>query len=192
MAKPNVREQILEASARLLLERGFNATSVQDITAAAGVPKGSFYNHFESKEVLGAEIVDRYGEVRGTRLAIVDRSLSPLERLRGHFEGLVALYVGMQCARGCLVGNFSAELAGQSELIRERLRHVYARWTTELEEAIAEAQAEGTIRAQPEAPQLAAFLLDSFEGAVLRSRVVKSRAPYDVFMTVIFGSLLAV
>jgi len=60
MSKPNVREQILTTGLALLHGRGFNATSVQDITEAAGVPKGSFYNHFASKEALGLEVVQRY------------------------------------------------------------------------------------------------------------------------------------
>ena len=52
MARHNVREQLLSAGLETLQRRGFNATSVEDITKAAGVPKGSFYNHFESKEAL--------------------------------------------------------------------------------------------------------------------------------------------
>ncbi len=61
MPRPNVREKIVDAGLRVLIEKGFNGCGVQDITAAAGVPKGSFYNHFESKEALGAEVVERYG-----------------------------------------------------------------------------------------------------------------------------------
>ena len=61
MPRHNVREQIVEAGLKTLLEKGFNACGVRDITDAAGVPTGSFYNHFASKEALGAEIVERYG-----------------------------------------------------------------------------------------------------------------------------------
>jgi hypothetical protein len=60
MAKANVKEQIVTTSLQLLHGKGFNATSVQDITDAAGVPKGSFYNHFSSKEALGLEVLQRY------------------------------------------------------------------------------------------------------------------------------------
>src|SRR5215470_14003251 len=67
VVKPNVREQLLDTGLQVLHERGFNATSVQDITEAAGVPKGSFYNHFESKEALGAEVVLRYLESSNRR-----------------------------------------------------------------------------------------------------------------------------
>ena len=61
MARQNTREQIVQAGLKCLVEKGFNGVGVQDITTTAGVPKGSFYNHFESKEALGAEIVERYG-----------------------------------------------------------------------------------------------------------------------------------
>jgi TetR/AcrR family transcriptional regulator, transcriptional repressor for nem operon len=50
MSRPNTREEIVQAALKCLVEKGFNAVGVQDITEAAGVPKGSFYNHFESKE----------------------------------------------------------------------------------------------------------------------------------------------
>ena len=88
--KPNVRDQLLDTGLQLLHERGFNATSVQDITEAAGVPKGSFYNHFESKEDLGAEVVLRYLESSNETQAVLrDPELSPHARLRKYFEGLV-------------------------------------------------------------------------------------------------------
>ena len=61
MGRPSAREGIVQAGLKCLVEKGFNAVGVQDITDTAGVPKGSFYNHFVSKEALGVEIVERYG-----------------------------------------------------------------------------------------------------------------------------------
>lgn len=90
LVRSNVREQLLDTGLRVLHERGFNATSVQDITEAASVPKGSFYNHFESKEDLGAEVVSRYLESsKKTQAVLRDPKLSPYARLRKYFEGLV-------------------------------------------------------------------------------------------------------
>lgn len=65
MAKPNVRERLLDAGVEAFHRRGFNGCGVQEITEAAGVPKGSFYNHFASKEALGAAVLDRYWQQRG-------------------------------------------------------------------------------------------------------------------------------
>src|SRR3984885_9075490 len=125
MSRPDTREQIIAAGMKCLVEKSFNAVGVQDITDAAGVPKGSFYNHFESKEALGAEIVDRYGRNNPRRAALSDTSLPPLPRLRAHFERLNESFASESFGRGCLLGNFSAELAGQSQMIRERLPHLY-------------------------------------------------------------------
>src|SRR5262249_24318548 len=69
--RPGLREQLLAAGLATFHERGFNATSVQDITDAAGAPKGSFYNHFESKEALAAEAVRRYAERGRKRFALL-------------------------------------------------------------------------------------------------------------------------
>ena len=71
MPRPNVREQLLSVGLQTLHRREFNATSVRDITDAAGAPKGSFYNHFESKEALAAEVVGRYEGQSQERLSIL-------------------------------------------------------------------------------------------------------------------------
>jgi TetR/AcrR family transcriptional repressor of nem operon len=191
MARHNVREQILDAGLQTILEKGFNAVGVQEITAAAGVPKGSFYNHFESKEALGAEIVARYGSNPTRRMLLADASIPPLERLRRHFEALCQRYVERGFTSGCLLGNFSAELPAQSPLIRENLGKLFATWTEDLERAIRDGQADGSIPARLAAGDLAAFLLDAFEGALLRARVERDKAPFERFMTIAFNQILA-
>ncbi len=190
MARPNVRQKIIDAGLQVLIEKGFNGSGVQDITSAAGVPKGSFYNHFESKEALGAEVVDIYGRDNPRRAVLADTSLPPLERLRTHFERLNAVFSDADFGRGCLLGNFSAELSGQSELIRERLASLYLDWSSDIASVIAEARASGAISTTTPAPDLAAFLLDAYEGALLRARVEKSGQAFDRFMMVAFTHIL--
>jgi TetR/AcrR family transcriptional repressor of nem operon len=190
MARPNTREQIVQAGLKCLVEKGFNAVGVQDITSTAGVPKGSFYNHFESKEALGVEIVTRYGADGARREVLADPSIPPLLRLRRHFERINALFVDSQFERGCILGSFSAELANQSPTIRESLRNLYAQWTKDIETAIAEAQQQGKIANKTKAADIAAFLLDSYEGALLRARVERSRKPFDRFMKFAFTQIL--
>jgi TetR/AcrR family transcriptional repressor of nem operon len=191
MARHNVREQIVEAGLKTLLEKGFNACGVRDITDAAGVPTGSFYNHFASKEALGAEIVERYARDNSRREALRDKTLVPLERLRRHFAGLNQMYADLEYGRGCLLGNFSAELADHSPLIRERLAALSASWTKDIESAVGDAQAGGSVSTKSNPADLAAFLLDAYEGALLRARVEKSGAPLARFIEVAFARLLA-
>jgi TetR/AcrR family transcriptional repressor of nem operon len=191
MARHNVREQIVEAGLKTLLHKGFNACGVRDITEAAGVPTGSFYNHFASKEALGAEIVERYARETPRRKDLRDQGLPPLERLQRHFAGLNQMYADLGYGRGCLLGNFSAELADQSPLIRERLAALSASWTKDIEDAVRDAQADGSVSTKSNPADLAAFLLDAYEGALLRARVEKSGAPLDRFIEIAFARLLA-
>ncbi len=190
MARHNTREQIIDAGLKTLLEKGFNGCGVQEITDTAGVPKGSFYNHFDSKEALGAEIVERYGRGETRRVNLADTSFPPLERLRRHFQALTDMYAGMKFARGCLLGNFSAELADQSPLIRQKLVDLFTAWTKDIETVIGEAQADGSVSSKIDAADLAAFLLDAYEGALLRARVEKSPDALDRFMKVTFTQIL--
>src|SRR5271163_548230 len=104
MPRPSTREQIVQAGLKCLVEKGFNGVGVQDITATAGVPKGSFYNHFESKEALGAEIVERYGADPRRREILTDKSVAPLERLRRHYERLNGRFTDSNFQRGCILG----------------------------------------------------------------------------------------
>src|SRR6201988_4589083 len=103
MVRPNVRQKLVDAGLKVLIEKGFNAVGVQDITAAAGVPKGSFYNHFESKEALGAEIVERYGANQTRREILSDPTVPPLQRLRRHFERICGMFVDSDFTRNCIL-----------------------------------------------------------------------------------------
>jgi TetR/AcrR family transcriptional repressor of nem operon len=190
MARPSVKEQILQAGLKILLEKGFNGVGVQEITDTAGVPKGSFYNHFESKEALGAEVVERYGADTARRQLLLDESQPALKRLRGHFERLNKVFVKSKFERGCLLGNFSAELSNQSPVIRRELAELYQRWSRDIELAIADGQAEGAIARDKNPAEIAAFLLDAYEGALLRARVERSRVPFDRFMHFAFDRIL--
>lgn len=189
--KTNVRERLLTAAFETLHANGFNATGVQDITDAAKVPKGSFYNHFASKDALGVEVVERYAVMGAERRrALVDGSGAPLARLKAYFRSLNQLGPASGFSRGCLLGNFSAELASQSPDIRQALAGALADWTKDIARVVAEAQAAGDVARDVPATTLAAFLLNAWEGAVLRSRVDRSAAPLDAFMKVAFNKIL--
>ncbi len=189
MPRPSTRSAVLHAGMKLFIERGFSACSVQDITDAAGVPKGSFYNHFKSKEALAAEIVTEYGKGTTDR-SILGRSEVPaLARLKKHFAALNEYF--SECNDGCLVGKFMAEVSEDTPQIRDRLRSVLKSWGEQIAAAIAAGQEEGSIRKDLEAHDLAAFLIDAYEGAILRTRVEKSPRALKYFVKVVFSSILA-
>jgi TetR/AcrR family transcriptional repressor of nem operon len=176
----------------LVHELGYTATGVKDIVDAANVPKGSFYNHFDSKEAFGAGVADRYFDdgLPDLRALLTDETVSPLERLRRYFDERIRGYRAAGFAQGCLLGNMSLEISDHSTAIRDRLAAHFRTWSGLLEVCIAEAQATGAIRNPLHAPVLAQFVLNSWEGALLRMRAEKSDGPLREFIEVIFGSIL--
>jgi TetR/AcrR family transcriptional repressor of nem operon len=191
MPRASLREQLLSAGVETLHRRGFNATSVQDITDAAGAPKGSFYNHFESKEALAVEAVRLYREKGRKRLTILhEAKLSPLRRLRKYFESLNATAVEGGFSAGCLLGNFGAELSTQSPLVREQVAEGFARWCDAIAAVIGEAQKDGSVSRTLSPRALAEFAVHAWEGAMLRAKVERDRAPLDQFLKVTFAKVL--
>jgi len=188
LARRSVRNLILEAAAKLFKERGFGACSVQDMTDAAGVPKGSFYNHFASKEALAAEIVTAYGKGTTDRTILTDRDVPAVTRLKKHFTNLNAYF--SDCNDGCLVGKFMAEVSNDTPEIRKRLLSVLSLWGEQISSAIADGQKDGSIRKDLKAKELGAFLIDAYEGAILRTRVEKDPRALKSFFTVVFSSIV--
>lgn len=186
MPRPNVRDKLIDAGMRTLYQRGFNGCAVQDITEAAGVPKGSFYNHFDSKEALAVEAVERFWQESATRRVMLsDESLPPVERLKQHFRRLNKLNLDM----GCLIGNFSAELAAQSRPVRDRLAMIWAAWSKGIEICVREAADAGQLRPGLVPEDVAAFLISAWEGAVLRAKVDHDQSALERFERVVFAGL---
>src|SRR5476651_2707668 len=111
MSKPSNRERILAEGMRVVLDRGFNGASVRDIVHAAGVPQGSFTNHFGSKEAFGLEIIDIYfaNTAETMRNTLGNDSLPPLQRLNAYIETTKTRMIEKGVRNGCLFGNFAAE-----------------------------------------------------------------------------------
>jgi TetR/AcrR family transcriptional repressor of nem operon len=97
-----------------------------------------------------------------------------------------------ECTRGCLIGNLGQELAGQNEIFRVRLDKVLSDWEKRFERCIAGAQSAGDISAGIEPSDAASVLLSGWEGAILRSKVVKSTEPMERFVRVFFKQCLGI
>lgn len=191
MARHSVREQLIDAALQTIQLKGFNGCSVQDITQAAGAPKGSFYNHFESKEALALQALERFWESGAERRAqLSDVSVDPVERLQRHFKALSDAVTNQDFRKGCLIGNFSSEMT-QNDDIRQRLASLYTSWSRAVESCIQEAADNGRVRSTVGAGTIANFLLNAWEGAVLRAKVEQRREPLDQFDQVVFASLFS-
>jgi TetR/AcrR family transcriptional regulator, transcriptional repressor for nem operon len=190
--KPHTRDNLVRVGTQMFHEAGYSATGIQEVVDGAKVPKGSFYNYFESKEAFAKDVIDSYFDAGlvELRALLCNEEIAPLKRLRNYFEEMIRGFRAVGYVRGCMLGNLSLEIADQSAPIRDRLALHFRTWSGLFEKCIAEAQSTGAITNQQQASFLAQFLLNSWEGALLRMRVEKSDAPLKQFVLVVFGSLL--
>ena len=177
-----------------MLRSGYAATGLVELLRTAGVPKGSFYNHFESKEAFGLEIVRRYYAAHDGRLASLaaETDRSALERLRAYFDHL--LEIAERAApqtRGCLLGMLALEMAGSSEPLRSLVDDCFARWQARVAELLRQAQEAGEIDGGQDAQQLAGMLLQGWEGALMRARVSQDLQGLLDFIAFAFTRMLA-
>lgn len=176
----------------MFLERGYSGSAVQDITAAAEVPKGSFYNHFESKEAFGGQVLQEFFSdlQRTISSTLEDASVPPVRRLQNYFAAIIETLDGQGYLFGCLIGNFSVELSPLSDVVRTELLRIFEQWVKPFQKCIIEGPETGSIRRDLAPDLLADFLIASWQGAILRMKIERNREPLDQFLTVVFEALL--
>lgn len=192
MSRVSNKDKILSDGLRVMLERGYVGASVRDIVEAAGVPQGSFTNHFESKEAFSLEILERY--FANSRIMIAETlrndAVAPLKRLRAYIDTSIAAVRGHEVKNGCLVGNFAAEASDHSEIIRRRISAIYA----ELREATAyclkAAVKAGELPKNFKSNDVADFIVTGLQGAWLVSKVERDLAIAENFKKTLFSTVL--
>jgi TetR/AcrR family transcriptional regulator, transcriptional repressor for nem operon len=189
MATKSTREHLIDVGVGLMHQNGYNATGLTDILKAADVPKGSFYHHFGSKEDFAAAALERYGMREREHAAAVlnDTTTPPLKRLRRYFSELMKIYGQKGAIPGCMMGRFSLEIAEGSPQLRKRIS---ASFEHTIAAVIGQAVAQKELAAGTDSASLAGFVLNSWEGALLRSQAEKSNAPLEIFMRYVFDGLL--
>lgn len=192
MPKPSHRETLLSEGLKVVLSQGYSGASVRDIVRAAGVPQGSFTNHFASKEAFAQEVLDRYFAMVRTYVekTLRNDSLPPLRGLRAWIDLQIAFLKNGECRTGCLIGNFSIEASDQSELIRQRLNRIVKDITESLIYCLKAAVDAGEVSASTDVREMASFLYSSLQGAILQSKVEQSIKPMERFKKVLFSQIL--
>lgn len=191
-ALPSTRDHLIDVGLELMRRHGYGATGLQEILHAADVPKGSFYHHFGSKEEFAVAVLERYVALEGEHCEKVlgNKRQAPLKRLRHYFEDLV-LSAGQSAAiQGCLIGSLSLEVAGASALLQSRLSSSFHGWQAAVTAVLREAVERGDLPKSTNPERLAGFVLNSWEGSLLRSQADKSDAPLNDFMHYMFQELL--
>ena len=183
MPKVNAKVLLLEKGAEILHRKGFNDTGIQEVLKAAGIPKGSFYYYFESKEDFGLQVVEVYASIMSQTLSAHTTGERPsvLEGLQDFFREMTARAIESDYS-GCPLGNLSQEMGDRNEAFRARLDAVFRHLESEIADLIRAASDTGEIKTVEDPKRVASFLVSSWEGALLRMKLTHDIEPFDVFM----------
>jgi TetR/AcrR family transcriptional repressor of nem operon len=188
----NTRDDLLQVGLRRIRAMGYASTGLKEILDEAGVPKGSFYHYFPSKEAFAKEVLMLYvrGECERAEKILGDGRGAPLTRLRRYFQELISFFGPTAPVSGCMMGNLSLEIADHSDAIQSELRLSFSTWQTAIAGVVKEAMERGDLARSTKPEELAAFLLNSYEGALLRSKADRSNRPLEIFMSFAFNVML--
>ena len=174
------RQDIIRKAAPVFNQRGFDGAALSDLMRATGLEKGGIYRHFTSKQQLASEAFDYSWKVaRETRLEgteeipnTVDRLKQIIRNFRDRREGLVP--------GGCPLLNTAVDSDDNNPQLRAKARQALTAWLTRLQSVVKEGQRRREIRPRTNSAKLSSVIVSTLEGALMQSRLQKSRAPLDI------------
>ena len=192
MARRNTREILLNEGMSAFIAKVYEGIGIQQILAAVRVPKGSFYNYFDSKEDFALEVLDAYDNRYAEFVAEhMDSAGDPLVRMRAYFSALETEMSEAGLSAGCLYGVLSQTSAPHSDALRSRLKKAFATWRNNLTRLLSEALGRGDLQENADVAGLADAIIDAYEGALLRMRAEGDVSPVRRFRQVTLEALLA-
>ncbi len=190
--KRDTKRQLLERGLDIFCRKGYNNTGIQEVLDAAGVPKGSFYHFFKSKEDFGLQVIEHYAARSSRQMQVYfeDATRTPLTRLRHFFEDGCTLFKTPENARGCFMGNMSQEMGSLSPAFESSLEEKWRRLRSHFASCIRQAREQGEIQNEESPEMLADFLMNGWQGALMRIKVSGCSEPLKVFTTIVFDRVL--
>ncbi len=173
------KHRLLDQGVTLLLEKGYHATGLKEILDTVQIPKGSFYNYFDSKEAFAAEAIKHYIEPFIIRLSgyLADPDTDGLGALRTYYMSLIADVELSGFKGGCLLGNLMGEIGDSCPLCQKALLDAVDRYSNLQQCALERGQRQGSVRIDRSAKSMADLMLNGWQGALLRMKVEQSIEP---------------
>ena len=192
MAKTETKNKIIMVGAEIIRKKGFNNTGIQEILQEANVPKGSFYFYFKSKEDFGVELIKAYRQffVMLMNKHFLVSEISGKQKLRNFFDDRLAVMKSDNFEGGCPIGNLSQEMGDLNEAMRFELKTSLETMADMIQKCIDESIKTGEITTEKNSGILAHYILNSWEGALLRVKVDKNSDALEQFDDFTFNYLL--
>lgn len=183
-ATSGVCESILETGQRIMAGKGFSAVGLNEILAEAGVPKGSFYHYFGSKDAFGEALLAAYFEDYLANLDNILRrpGLTVAERLMAYLQDWQETQSFFDCQGKCLAVKLGAEVADLSEAMRAALKQGTSAITQRLRTAIEAGVAEGSLSVDGDPEGVAQSIYELWLGASVMVKIVRNTQPFEAAM----------
>lgn len=180
----DVRDSILANGQRIMAGKGFSAVGINEILTASGVPKGSFYHYFGSKDAFGEALLESYFE---DYLADLDATLSApglsmAQRLMNYWQNWQDTQSFFDCQGKCLAVKLGAEVADLSEAMRLALKRGTSGIADRLTRAIEAGVAEGSLSVDGTPDAAAQSLYQLWLGASVMAKIVRNTQPFETAM----------
>ena len=188
MNNKSTKDTLLSCAAELMSEKGYNGVGLKEILDAAGVPKGSFYHYFKSKEEFAIEII-RINFCRKNeymRMFFENREKGPMERI----HAIIDSYKTSDYKNDSLLVKMVAEMAELSEPIKCELQAGMNETKRMLSDCLSAAQKAGEIDKSHNIEELTEFIFTGWEGATIRSKMSGNSVSFDVFCNYLFSRVL--
>ena len=181
----DVRENILTTGQRIMAGKGYSAVGLNEILASAGVPKGSFYHYFGSKDAFGEALLESYFEDYLTDLdaTLSQPDLTMAQRLIRYWTGWKETQSFFDCQGKCLAVKLGAEVADLSEAMRLSLKRGTEGIVSRLAAAIEAGVRDGSLSIDGDADGTAQSLYQLWLGASLMVKIERSTQPFEASMT---------
>lgn len=180
----DVRQGILDVGQRIMAAKGYSAVGLNEILATAGVPKGSFYHYFGSKDAFGEAILESYFH---DYLADLDQTLGQpgltmAQRLMNYFDIWQKTQSFLDCQGKCLAVKLGVEVADLSEAMRAVLKRGTSGITSRLARAIETGVEEGSLHIKGDPDAIAQSLYQLWVGASVMVKIARSTQPFETAM----------
>lgn len=183
------KEDIVLAGSQLFRKQGYHNVGINDILKSCKIPKGSFYNFFESKEDFAAQVIEQYSQdsIQYVGSLLAKKSSSPLARLKGMYKQMIQDNIAEGCSQGCLIGNLSVELGGTHDRLSAHANEKFMQLVKVIGSVVKEAQEKGEIDAEQDPYELAEYLHSGFFGALTRMKVNRNPVYLNKWLSMTFG-----
>ena len=180
----DTKAELIRSGLEQLTESGFASSGIDPILKRVGVPKGSFYHYFSSKEAFGLAVIESYANYFANKLDtyLLDESYPPLMRIKNFADNAKAGLERHHFKRGCLVGNLGQEVDLLPESFRQILIDIFDAWQLRISQCFKLAQIHGGLSTTADCDQLAECFWIGWEGAVSRTRLVQNTTPLDNYL----------